>query len=188
MKSFKLILALVTFVYASMFTANAAKNTNNGNTPNLGVPYSLEYMAKHNSKNQKLNGYDDLVVFHESGATATVYRTYTWSIQFVSQSGNPTYYFDTNDSVSNWSYLSDSDELWLGTTVSPEPGTYNIIIQNTSGVGGTYESGASFINANGQGDGVWSGDVVTGRSDIVLQNVYVDGTNKIDIVVNKTQF
>ena len=190
MKPFKLILALVAFVYASMYTANAATKLNSVKPTKLGIPYSLEYIEKHSTQIKKQKSYGDLVIFNESGATPTVYRTYDWEVRFVPQdyNGNSTYLFSTNAAYSAWRYTTDYNELWLGDTVSPTPGTYTIYIQNVSGVGGTYESGVGFTNANGQGDSVWSGDVSTGQRDIVLSNVYVDGTNPIEIVVNKTQF
>jgi hypothetical protein len=189
MKTSKLILSLVAFVYASMFASFAATNSTHVNPIKLGVPYSLEYMAQHESRMQKRNSYGDLVVFRESGATQTVYRTYDWEVQFVPQdfNGTSTYYFSTYNISGGWQNTG-YDEIWLGDTVSPNQGIYNIIIRNVSGVGGTYEAVVGFTNANGQGDSVWSGDVITDKSDIVFQNVYVNGINEVEIRVNKTQF
>jgi hypothetical protein len=187
MKTSKLIFALVALVCASISTAFAGAQKNDVKLVTLGVPYSLEYIAQHSTQSLKHSGYGDLVTFHESGYSPSVYKTYDWSVQFV-QNGSILYTFDTNGSYSNWNSNNYNDEIWTGATVSPAQGTYTIIIQNNSGVGGTYESGVSFINASGQGDSVWSGDVITSRRDIVLENVYVDGTNPIDIIVNKTQY
>ncbi|QJD97239.1 hypothetical protein HH214_15865 [Mucilaginibacter robiniae] len=187
MKKSKLILGLVALVCASITTAFAAKKANVVQSSKLGVPYSLEYIAKHSTKNLVSSLLSNLVTFHESGATQSVYKTYDWSVQFY-QNGGLLYTFDTNGAYHSWNNTSYNDEIWIGDTVSPAAGTYTIIIQNTSGVGGTYESGVTFTNANGQDDSVWSGDVITDRRDIVLSDVSVDGVSPINIYVNKTQF
>lgn len=176
---------LVALICASFGSAMAAK-VKISRGPKLGIPYSLEYIAKHSPQSLSRNFFDSAVTFHETAASSGLYRTYDWNVSFQ-QNGSTVYSFSTNDSYSNWATYGNNDEIWLGSTVTPAPGTYTIVINDYSGVGGLYDSLVNFTDATGQPNSSSEQDVYTDRQDFVLPGVYVDGTNEVDIYVNKDQ-
>lgn len=187
MKTLKLSLAVVCLICSALCSATAAPKIQKVNQMPVGVPYSLEYIAKH-SPNGKAQGYfGNRVNFYEGAASPSVYRTYDWEVDYY-QDGVLVYSFATNDYSLSWTNYY-SVEKWLGPTGAPDVvGTYTVIIKDISGVGGTYDGSVGFINANGQPEGVWVQDIITNRSDMVFENVYVNGVDDIDIEVNKTAF
>jgi hypothetical protein len=185
MKKPKLIMPLVALICASFGSAAAAK-VNVSKASKLGIPYSLEYITKHSPQSLRGNFFSSLVTFHETAAASGLYETYDWTVSFQ-QNGSTIYSFDTNDSYTNWGYYGSNDEIWLGSTVTPDPGTYTIVIHDNSGVGGHYDGLVNFTDATGQPNTSSEQDVYTDRQDFVLPGVYVDGTNEVDIYVNKDQ-
>lgn len=189
MKTVKQCLAILAITIIAICNAVASPKVKVQTRVPVGVPYSLEYIAAHSPSGKVKSYFASHVIFKEYAATNTVYRTYDWQVTFYPVNGNGEgASFSTDDYYFRWAINSPADEQWLGATCDVVPGTYTVVVQNISGVGGTYDVGVNFTDANGYGGSSYKWDWNSGSQDATLNDVYVDGVNELEVYVSKTEF